>query len=152
MWAQQQKIDLSSLFQNLVNKRDKLIFIFLFIFILVKKLLNFLFQRYCCLFLTISSMFVSVYDLLTGEKVKTLKGHNGCVRDVSWHPYRPEIASTSVSFFLNQELLVFLRVVLLFLINYPVKKSLDYNCSCYVHCCPKPNLLFPVLLPQLSSS
>uniref|UniRef100_A0A1B6EKW7 Uncharacterized protein n=1 Tax=Cuerna arida TaxID=1464854 RepID=A0A1B6EKW7_9HEMI len=38
---------------------------------------------------------VVVYDLLTGEIVKTLKGHTGCVRDVSWHPYRPEIASTS---------------------------------------------------------
>ncbi|XP_054274991.1 DDB1- and CUL4-associated factor 11-like isoform X1 [Macrosteles quadrilineatus] len=38
---------------------------------------------------------VVIYDLLTGEIVKVLKGHRGCVRDVSWHPYRPELASTS---------------------------------------------------------
>ena len=40
--------------------------------------------------------FVLVYDALTGEKVQSLAGHTACVRDVSWHPYKPEIASTSV--------------------------------------------------------
>lgn len=36
-----------------------------------------------------------VYDILTGTKVKELKGHRGCVRDVSWHPYNPDIVTTS---------------------------------------------------------
>ena len=39
--------------------------------------------------------FFPVYDALTGEIVKTLEGHNGCVRDVSWHPYLNEIVSSS---------------------------------------------------------
>lgn len=38
---------------------------------------------------------VVIYDLLTGKTVRTLNGHQACVRDVSWHPYRPEIVSTS---------------------------------------------------------
>jgi WD repeat-containing protein 23 len=38
---------------------------------------------------------VVIYDLLTGQMVKTLKGHKACVRDVSWHPFRPELVSTS---------------------------------------------------------
>ncbi|ODN00691.1 DDB1- and CUL4-associated factor 11 [Orchesella cincta] len=38
---------------------------------------------------------VVIYDVLTGKIVKTLKGHRECVRDVSWHPYRPEIVSSS---------------------------------------------------------
>ncbi|XP_014207380.1 DDB1- and CUL4-associated factor 11 [Copidosoma floridanum] len=38
---------------------------------------------------------VIIYDLLTGEIVRTLKGHNTVVRDVSWHPYHQEIVSTS---------------------------------------------------------
>ena len=37
-----------------------------------------------------------MYDLLTGEVVKELKGHRSCVRDVSWHPTKPEIISSSV--------------------------------------------------------
>ena len=41
------------------------------------------------------NLFFSVYDALTGEIVKTLEGHNGCVRDVSWHPYLNEIVSSS---------------------------------------------------------
>lgn len=28
-----------------------------------------------------------VYDVLTGKVVRTLRGHDGPVRDVSWHPY-----------------------------------------------------------------
>ncbi|CAL8135582.1 unnamed protein product [Orchesella dallaii] len=38
---------------------------------------------------------IVIYDVLTGKIVKTLKGHRECVRDVSWHPYRPEIVSSS---------------------------------------------------------
>lgn len=38
---------------------------------------------------------VVIYDVLTGKVVKTLRGHRECVRDVSWHPYRPEIVSSS---------------------------------------------------------
>ncbi|XP_034942888.1 DDB1- and CUL4-associated factor 11 isoform X2 [Chelonus insularis] len=38
---------------------------------------------------------IVIYDLLTGKIVKTLEGHDGCVRDVHWHPYDQEIISTS---------------------------------------------------------
>jgi len=38
---------------------------------------------------------VYIYDLITGEIVKRLKGHHSLVRDVSWHPHKPEIVSTS---------------------------------------------------------
>jgi hypothetical protein len=41
--------------------------------------------------------FDSVYDALTGDVVRNLAGHRSCVRDVSWHPYQPEIISSSVS-------------------------------------------------------
>ena len=41
--------------------------------------------------------FFLVYDSLTGKIEKELTGHRACVRDVSWHPYRPEITSVSVS-------------------------------------------------------
>ncbi len=37
---------------------------------------------------------VVVYDILTGAVVSSLKGHRGPVRDVSWHPHAPVIAST----------------------------------------------------------
>lgn len=36
-----------------------------------------------------------VYDALTGRVRRDLSGHNACVRDVSWHPYRSEIVSSS---------------------------------------------------------
>ncbi|KAH0535208.1 DDB1- and CUL4-associated factor 11 isoform X1 [Cotesia glomerata] len=38
---------------------------------------------------------IVIYDLLTGNIVRTLEGHEGCVRDVSWHPYHQEIISAS---------------------------------------------------------
>jgi len=38
---------------------------------------------------------VVIYDLLTGDIVKELQGHQSCVRDVSWHPYNMEICSSS---------------------------------------------------------
>ncbi|XP_025835140.1 DDB1- and CUL4-associated factor 11 isoform X2 [Agrilus planipennis] len=38
---------------------------------------------------------VVVYDALTGKIKRDLSGHNACVRDVSWHPYRNEILSSS---------------------------------------------------------
>lgn len=38
---------------------------------------------------------IVVYDVLTGKIVTKLKGHKGCVRDVSWHPYKQEIISSS---------------------------------------------------------
>ncbi|XP_054719649.1 DDB1- and CUL4-associated factor 11-like [Uloborus diversus] len=38
---------------------------------------------------------VVVYDVLTGKIKAILRGHKGCVRDVSWHPYRNEIMSSS---------------------------------------------------------
>uniref|UniRef100_A0A0V0G5M9 Putative ddb1-and cul4-associated factor 11ddb1-and cul4-associated factor 11 n=1 Tax=Triatoma dimidiata TaxID=72491 RepID=A0A0V0G5M9_TRIDM len=41
---------------------------------------------------------VIVYDLLTGAIILTLQGHTSCVRDVSWHPYRPELISSSWDF------------------------------------------------------
>jgi len=41
---------------------------------------------------------VIIYDLLTGNIAKVLSGHKGCVRDVSWHPYQPEIFSSSWDF------------------------------------------------------
>jgi len=41
---------------------------------------------------------VVIYDLLTGQIVKELAGHQGVVRDVSWHPYRQEIISSSWDF------------------------------------------------------
>lgn len=41
---------------------------------------------------------VVVYDALTGEIVRELSGHRSCVRDVSWHPFQPEIISSSWDF------------------------------------------------------
>ncbi|KAF7274074.1 hypothetical protein GWI33_013236 [Rhynchophorus ferrugineus] len=38
---------------------------------------------------------VVIYDALTGKVVKQLKLHTSCVRDVSWHPTRNEILSSS---------------------------------------------------------
>ncbi|XP_059138645.1 DDB1- and CUL4-associated factor 11-like isoform X2 [Physella acuta] len=38
---------------------------------------------------------VVVYDILTGKIVRKLNGHSSCVRDVSWHPYKNNIISTS---------------------------------------------------------
>jgi WD repeat-containing protein 23 len=52
-------------------------------------------QRY--IYTGCASGSVVIYDILTGKMVKSLKGHRSCVRDVSWHPYNPEIVSSSVS-------------------------------------------------------
>ena len=46
---------------------------------------------------SLSELTFPVYDSLTGEVVRRLQGHKTCVRDVSWHPYQPEILSSSVS-------------------------------------------------------
>lgn len=45
---------------------------------------------------------VIIYDSLTGEVVRRLQGHKSCVRDVSWHPYQPEILSSSWDYTLNR--------------------------------------------------
>lgn len=37
---------------------------------------------------------VCIWDVITGE-LRVLPGHQALVRDVSWHPYQPEIVSTS---------------------------------------------------------
>jgi len=50
-------------------------------------------QRY--IYTGCSSGKVIIYDALTGTKVKELKNHRSCVRDVSWHPFKSEIVSTS---------------------------------------------------------
>jgi len=41
---------------------------------------------------------VVIYDLLTGNIAQRLSGHKACVRDVAWHPYFPEIISSSWDF------------------------------------------------------
>lgn len=38
---------------------------------------------------------VVIYDALTGRIKRDLSGHHACVRDVSWHPHRHEIISSS---------------------------------------------------------
>ncbi|PNF20119.1 DDB1- and CUL4-associated factor 11 [Cryptotermes secundus] len=38
---------------------------------------------------------VVIYDVLTGKVHSVLSGHRACVRDVSWHPHRQELISTS---------------------------------------------------------
>lgn len=50
-----------------------------------------------------------MYDLLTGKIETLLTGHKGNVRDVSWHPYRQEIVTASVSI-LSLEALLLLRI------------------------------------------
>ncbi|GAB6029064.1 DDB1- and CUL4-associated factor 11 [Chamberlinius hualienensis] len=50
-------------------------------------------QRY--IYTGCASGCILIYDILTGEIVKKLKGHDNCTRDVSWHPYNTEIISTS---------------------------------------------------------
>ncbi|BFZ13401.1 hypothetical protein BsWGS_16440 [Bradybaena similaris] len=50
-------------------------------------------QRY--IYTGCASGSVFVYDVLTGKVESRLKGHRSCVRDVSWHPYKNIIISTS---------------------------------------------------------
>jgi len=50
-------------------------------------------QRY--IYTGCASGAVFIYDVLTGEIVKTLNNQNGCVRDISWHPFLSEIVSSS---------------------------------------------------------
>ena len=38
----------------------------------------------------------AIYDTLTGEVVDTIDCHRGIVRDVSWHPHRPHLVTSSV--------------------------------------------------------
>lgn len=40
---------------------------------------------------------VYIYDVMTGSVASVLEGHQGCVRDVSWHPELPDLVSSSVS-------------------------------------------------------
>lgn len=40
---------------------------------------------------------VVIYDTLSGQIAQVIEGHSELVRDVAWHPLRPEIASASVS-------------------------------------------------------
>ena len=37
---------------------------------------------------------VVIYDVLTGEMVKRLKGHSETVRDLDWHPYKDSLVTT----------------------------------------------------------
>lgn len=39
--------------------------------------------------------YISVYDVLTGNIVKSSRGHTDIVRDVAWHPVRNEILTSS---------------------------------------------------------
>ncbi|XP_031559643.1 DDB1- and CUL4-associated factor 11-like isoform X2 [Actinia tenebrosa] len=50
-------------------------------------------QRY--IYTGCSSGSVVIYDILTGKMVSKLRGHDACVRDVSWHPYENKIVSSS---------------------------------------------------------
>lgn len=38
---------------------------------------------------------VVIYDILTGRVITRLRGHTQVCRDVSWHPYFPEMISSS---------------------------------------------------------
>mmetsp|Transcript_13593 Transcript_13593/g.20587 ORF Transcript_13593/g.20587 Transcript_13593/m.20587 type:complete len:620 (+) Transcript_13593:110-1969(+) len=38
---------------------------------------------------------VLIYDILTGDVVKSLKGHADIVRDAAWHPFKPYLLSSS---------------------------------------------------------
>ncbi|XP_074593052.1 DDB1- and CUL4-associated factor 11 [Brevipalpus obovatus] len=38
---------------------------------------------------------VYIYDVMTGSVASVLEGHQGCVRDVSWHPELPDLVSSS---------------------------------------------------------
>jgi hypothetical protein len=44
-----------------------------------------------------ASIFIPVYDTLTGDILKRLEGPRACVRDVAWHPFEHNIMTASVS-------------------------------------------------------
>lgn len=48
-----------------------------------------------------SNSFPTVYDLLTGKMVYAVRGHKDIVRDVSWHPHRNEILTSSWDYKVN---------------------------------------------------
>lgn len=82
-----------STFRNYFNKN------------LVHSKFNNYYDYYDCIYIILIIIFsFLVYDLLTGNIVRTLEGHEGCVRDVSWHPYHQEIISASVSFIIFNNL------------------------------------------------
>lgn len=53
------------------------------------------------IFFTKLTCFLSVYDVLTGKIVYTVKGHKDIVRDVAWHPSRSEILTSSWDYNVN---------------------------------------------------
>lgn len=46
-------------------------------------------------------LFFTVYDVLTGKIVYSVRGHKDIVRDVAWHPSRSEILTSSWDFNVN---------------------------------------------------
>lgn len=44
---------------------------------------------------------VIIYDVLTGKMVSAIEGHSDMVRDVAWHPKRPEILSCAWDYNVN---------------------------------------------------
>jgi DDB1- and CUL4-associated factor 11 len=50
-------------------------------------------QRY--IYTGSSDGFIYIYDTLTGDIVERLGGHHATVRDVSWHPHKCQIVSSS---------------------------------------------------------
>ncbi|XP_055590653.1 DDB1- and CUL4-associated factor 11 [Uranotaenia lowii] len=42
-----------------------------------------------------------IYDALTGKIVQAIESHTDTVRDVAWHPHRPEIVTCSWDFLVN---------------------------------------------------
>lgn len=60
-----------------------------------------------------------VYDVLSGEKVLLSKRRLGCIRDVSWHPYQPQLVSSSVSNMKQKNYVVWIKKLNQRNIRYP---------------------------------